>query len=343
MALSVETVLEDLKRKKYAPLYFLQGEEPFYIDQISDYIETHALKEHEKSFNQVILYGKETDLPTILDHARRFPMMSDHQVVIVKEAQEMSDLEKDGKGNQANPLLNYLKNPVSSTILVFCHKYKKLDARKSLAKEMDKGAIVVNTEKVKDYKLVDWITNYVKSLGLSINSRGATLLADSVGVDLSRIANELEKVRINLKDKKEIDENEIHKYVGISKEFNPFELCNALKDKNILKANQILKYFASNQKNNSAIGIITVLYNYFSKVLQVHFSPKKDDASLSSLLKINPHFVKDYNVAARVYPPQKTMDIIHYLKQADMQCKGVGASNINESEILKELVFKILH
>lgn len=342
MAFTAETVLEDLKHKKYAPVYFLQGEEPFYIDQISNYIEANALQEHEKSFNQVIVYGKEVNLPTVLSHARRFPMMADRQVVIVKEAQEMSDLEKDGKGNLANPLIAYLKNPVTSTILVFCHKYKTLDARKALFKEIDKTAIVVNTKKPYENKLPEWISGHVKSLGLSINSRGAQLLADSVGVDLSRIANEIEKVRINLKDKKEIDENDIQKYVGISKEYNPFELCNALKDKNILKANQIIRYFASDQKNNPAIGVIAVLYNYFSKVLQVHYSPKKDDASLASLLKTNPYFVKDYSTAARVYNPHKTMDIIHFLKLADMQSKGVGAS-MDESEILKELVFKILH
>lgn len=343
MATAPETVLEDLKRNKYAPVYFLQGEEPFYIDQISDFIEANALKDHEKSFNQVILYGKETNLPTILDNARRFPMMADRQVVIVKEAQELSDLEKDGKGNQANPLLSYLKNPVTSTILVFCHKYKNLDARKALAKEMDKGAVVVKTEKIRDYKLVDWINQYVKSIGLGITPRAASLLADSVGVDLSRIANELAKVRINLKEKKEIDENDIHKYVGISKEYNAFELCNALKDKNVLKANQILQYFASNPKNNSAIGILVVLYNYFSKVLQVHYCAKKDDASLAAILKTSPYFVKDYHTASRTYPAHKVQDIIHYLKEADMQCKGVGVSNIPESEILKELIFKILH
>ena len=192
-------------------------------------------------------------------------------------------------------------------------------------------------------KLPEWIGGYVKSIGLSINTRGAQLVADSVGVDLSRIANELEKVRINLKDKKEIDENDIQKYIGVSKEYNPFELCNALKDKNILKANQILKYFASDQKGNPAIQVISVLYNFFSKVLQVHYSPKKDDSSLASLLKTNPYFVKDYSTASRVYPPQKVMEIIHYLKIADMQGKGVGAAGMDESEILKELVFKILH
>jgi DNA polymerase III subunit delta len=337
-----EVVLEDLKRNKYAPVYFLQGEEPFFIDQIADYIEANALKEGEKSFNQVVMYGKESSVAAVLSNAKRFPMMADRQVVIVKEAQDMGDLEKE-LPKIGNPLVSYLKNPVASTILVFCHKYKNLDARKSLYKEMDKSGIVVTTKKLYENKLPDWINSYVKSLGLSINSRASSLLADSVGVDLSRIAKELEKVRINLKDKKEIDENDIQQYVGLSKEYNPFELCNALKDKNILKANQIIHYFGSDPKSNPAIQVISVLYNFFSKTLQAHYSPQKDEASLASLLKVNPYFVRDYTTAMRVYPPQKTMDIIHYLKEADMQSKGVGVSNMDESEILKELVFKILH
>jgi DNA polymerase-3 subunit delta len=342
MPFPFESVLEDLKRNKYAPVYFLQGEEPFFIDQIADYIESHALQEHEKSFNQIITYGKDTNLATVLSNAKRFPMMADRQVVIVKEAQEMNDLEKEVP-KLGNPLVNYLKNPVASTILVFCYKYKNLDARKVLYKELDKSCIVVSTKKLYENKLPEWISGYVKNLGLSISSKASLLLADSVGVDLSRIAKEIEKVRINLKGKKEIDENDIHRFVGLSKEYNPFELCNALRDKNILKANQIVHYFSSDPKSNPAIQVISVLYNFFSKTLQAHFSPQKDDGSLASLLKVNPYFVKDYVTAMRVYPPNKTMDIIHYLKEADMQSKGVGASNLSEGEILKELVFKILH
>jgi len=342
MPFTPEAVLEDLKRSKFAPVYFLQGEEPFFIDQIANYIEANALQEHEKSFNQVVMYGKESNLASVLSNAKRFPMMADHQVVIVKEAQEMSDLEKEIP-KVGYPLVNYLKHPVDSTILVFCYKYKSLDARKALYKELDKSAIVVSTKKLYENKLPDWIHGYVKSLGLSISTKASMLLADSVGVDLSRMANEIDKVRINLKGKKEIEESDIHQYVGLSKEYNPFELCSALKDKNILKANQILLYFASDPKSNPAIQVISVLYNFFSKTLQAHFSPKKDDASIASLLKVNPYFVKDYVTAIRVYSPQKTMDIIHYLKEADMQTKGVGANNLGEEEILKELVFKILH
>ncbi len=342
MPFPFDSVLEDLKRNKYAPVYFLQGEEPFFIDQIAQYIEEHALQEHEKSFNQMILYGKESNLATVLSNAKRFPMMADRQVVIVKEAQEMGDLEKEVP-KVGNPLVNYVKNPVASTILVFCYKYKTLDARKVLYKELDKSGIVVSTKKLYENKLPEWITGYVKSLGLGISSRASTLLADSVGVDLGRIAKEIEKVRINLKGKKEIDENDIQQYVGLSKEYNPFELCNALRDKNVLKANQIIHYFASDPKNNPAIQVISVLYNFFSKTLQAHFSPQKDDASLASLLKVNPYFVKDYMTAMRVYSPQKTMDIIHYLKEADMHSKGVGTGYTEDGEILKELVFKILH
>jgi DNA polymerase-3 subunit delta len=202
---------------------------------------------------------------------------------------------------------------------------------------------VVSTKKLYENKLPEWISSYVKSLGLGITSKASLLLADSVGVDLSRIAKEIEKVRINLKGKKEIDENDIQHYVGLSKEYNPFELCNALRDKNILKANQIVHYFASDPKNNPSIQVISVLYNFFSKTLQAHFSSQKDEASLAGILKVNPYFVKDYITAMRVYPPQKTMDIIHYLKEADMHSKGIGASNLGEGEILKELIFKILH
>jgi len=340
MASTPESIIKDIKANKYAPVYFLQGEEPYYIDLISDYIEKNCIPEHEKSFNQTVVYGKDTSVNSVLQYAKKFPMMAERQVVIVKEAQELSDLNKE-QGEKF--LLAYIQNPLPSTVLVFCHKYKTLDGRKSLGKNMDKFAVLVNTKKMYDNQLPDWITKYFTDKNIKITPNATKLLAESIGNDLSRLANESDKLLINLKDKKEVDENLVEKYVGISKDFNVFELQKALTNKEVVKANRIINYFAANQKNNPIIPMISVLFGFFSKVLMVHGSSDKSDGGIAKAIGVNPYFAKDYANAARSFPIQKSVSVINYLHEADLRSKGINRGDMDEAQIMKELIFKILH
>ena len=340
MASTPEKVLQDLKGGKYAPVYFLQGDESYYIDTISDFIENNCLSEAEKGFNQTVLYGKETPMNVILNNAKRFPMMSERQVVIVKEAQEIPDL---GKEIGDKMLEAYVQNPLPSTVLVFCHKYKTLDGRKSLGKTVDKFAVLVTTKKLYDNKSPEWVTNYLREKGFKITMQAAVLISESIGNDLNRLANEIDKLLINIPKGTEVNEDLVEKNVGISKEYNVFELQKALIQKDVLKANRILKYFDANPKDNPLIPIVTVLFNFFSKILLVHAASNKTESNLVKLLQVNPYFVKDYTKAATAYPPLKVINIIHYLREADLKSKGINTMSADSGEILKELIFKILH
>lgn len=335
-----ESVLTDIKQNKYAPIYFLQGEEPYYIDLISDAIEKDALKETEKGFNQIVMYGKDAEVNKIITNARRYPMMADRQVVIVKEAQEIPDLNKE-EGQRL--LENYIKNPSPSTILVFAHKYKTLDGRKSLAKTVKDGAVLVTTKKLYDNKIPGWVTTYVKGKGYAIDMKATQMLADFIGNNLSRLANEIDKILINLKDNKTIDANTVQRFVGISKEYNVFELQKALDVRDVIKANQIVNYFEANTKSNPVIPVIAVLYAYYSKLLQIHHAKDKSEKGIAALLQVNPFFVKDYMVAARNYSLPKVIDNIHHLRKADLQSKGIDTAGIAEGQLLRELVFKLIH
>jgi DNA polymerase-3 subunit delta len=339
MAVSPEIVLKDLQTRKFHPVYFLQGDEPFYIDKIADFIEKNALSDAEKGFNQVVCYGKDVTVGNILNQARRFPMMADKTVVIVKEAQEIQDL---GKEDVQTLLEKYVMQPLTSTLLVFCHKHKSLDGRKALAKTLNQFAVFVESKKLYDNKLPDWIMAYARENQITIQPDAAQLMTDFIGNDLSRLANEIDKLLLNLKDKKSISVDIVQQYVGISKEYNPFELQKALVRRDILKANQIINYFASNLKQHPIIPLIALLFGFFTKVLLVHKSADKSEASLAKLLGVNPFFVKDYIQAAQSYPIDKTVLIIHYLHQADLQSKGIDTT-LAEDAILKELIFKILH
>ena len=333
-------IYKNLKSGNYSPIYFLHGEEPYYVDLISDYIEKNALDEAAKGFNQIILYGKDVKMSDILSNAKRFPMMSDRQVVIVKEAQNIQNIGKEEGDKQ---LIQYLDNPQPSTILVFCYKHKKLDKRKALYKALDKAAITLTSNKVYDNQIPDWIRNHVKEKGFSITDKGTFMLAESIGNNLERLANEIDKMLINFKDKVEINDGHIQKYIGISKEYNAFELQKALGMREIVKANKIVMYFEANSKNYPVIPIISILYLYFSKILLVHSSADKSENALASLLKTNRFFIKEYQIAARNYPLNKVISIMHNLRYADLQSKGINAANIADGQILKELVFKILH
>jgi DNA polymerase-3 subunit delta len=336
-----DKVLNDLKEGKYAPVYFLQGEEPYYIDLLSGYIENHCLPESERGFNQTILYGKDTNVSTILQNARKYPMFSERQVVIIKEAQEVSDLLKDAAEKL---LMGYLENPLPTTILVFCYKYKKLDARKKVTKHFIKYGVFVESNKIYDNKVPDWINVYFKERSIKIDPKATVLLAESIGTDLSRIANEVDKLLINVKDHSTvITEELIEKYVGVSKEYNVFELQKAIGVRDILKANRIINYFESNSKSNPLIPIISNLFAYYVKLLMIHASTDKSEANLAKLVGVHPFFVKEYINAAKIYDINKCAYCINAIREADKMVKGYGASGISDGYILKELLFKLLH
>ncbi len=350
-------IMLDLKRKIYKPVYFLQGEEPYFIDEISNYMEQNVLNETEKGFNQTILYGRDTDLSGIVGLAKGFPMMGERQVIIVKEAQTLKDFAKkedeDGtrvanKGSKSkknssdvNPLAFYLENPQPTTILVFCYKYKKLDARSSLAKTIAKQAVLFESKKLYDNKVPDWIVSYLKDKKYAINPMAAALLAEYLGNDLSKIVNELGKLFIGLTVGSEITIDHIQENIGLSKDFNVFELQDALGTKDVMKANRIVQHFAANPKDNPIVLTNASLYGYFQKVLLYHFIPDKSKAA--SALGVNPFFVKNYEIAARNYNTAKLKFIFSHLRECDVRSKGVDNESIEHGDLLKEMVFKILH
>ena len=335
-----EGILEQLKQRQFAPVYFLQGEESFYIDTIADYIEQNALQEHEKGFNQVVLYGKDVDVATVLLQAKRFPMMSDRSVVIVKEAQSIQDIEKEDGMKQ---LEAYLQNPLPSTILVFCYKHKTLDGRKALAKAVGKHAVLLTTKKLYDNQVPAWVTGYLKQKNVRYTPQAVQLLSEYIGSDLSRLANEIDKLLINLKPGATIDESVVQENVGISKEYNIFELQAALIARDALKANRIIHYFESNPKSNPLIPNLSMLFNFFTKLLTLHTQADKSEPGLKKSLGQQAWKLKEYMIALRAYPPQRCVDIIHYIRIADLQVKGITGGDMSEADILRELVFKILH
>jgi DNA polymerase III subunit delta len=340
MAQSADAVLKDLKNNKFAPIYFLHGEEPFYIDKISNYIESKAIPEHERGFNQIVMYGQDVNMSAILNNARRYPMMAERQLVIVKEAQNITDFAKES----AEKMLNaYITNPLPSTILVFNYKFKKLDGRKAIGKAIDKFTVCVESKKLYDNQLPEWINSYVAEKGYKINPKTTALIADFIGNNLERIANEIDKLAINLEPGKEITSDLVQKYIGISKEFNVFELQKSLIAKDVVKSNQIIIYFAANPKNNPIIPVISSLFSYFSKLLIAHHAKDKSERALASALGVNPFFVKDYIAGMRTYSLPKIISILNNIKTADLHSKGVEVASVSEGEILKELVFKILH
>lgn len=338
-------ILSDLKKKVYHPVYFLMGEETYFIDAISDYIEHNVLDEMEKEFNQSVLYGRDVDLATVLSSAKRFPMMSSYQVVIVKEAQNIKEFAAKEKADKDDkpPFLSYIENPQKSTILVICYKYKSLDKRTSLAKSIAKHAVLFEAKKLYENQVPDWILGYLKGKNYTMSPRAAALLTEYLGNDLSKIANELDKLMINLPAKSEITEQHIQDNIGISKDYNIFELQTALGKRDVLKANRIVNYFGSNSKDNPLVVTLSSLYSYFSKLLMYHFTPDKSKNSIASALGVNPFFVSDYERAARNFPVPKLRAIIGDLREYDLKSKGIDSGSVPEGELLKELVFKILH
>lgn len=334
--------MSDLKKKIYKPLYFLMGEESYFIDEITSYIEKNALPEEERSFNQTVLYGKDIDLGLLLNTARRFPMMSNYNVVIVKEAQNMRGIE-GAPANEKDPFLMYAENPPASTILVINFKGKSLDKRKKIFKTLDKNAALLESKKIYENKVGAWIMNYLKSEGYSIDVKAAELMASHLGNNLSKVANEIKKLMIVLPQGTKITLKDIEDNVGISKDFNVFELQDALGKKDVYRANLIVHNMGQNPKTKSIVPMIAFLYTFFSKLLMVHSTNDKSNQALASLLGVHPFFIKDYLVAARNYSKAKCAYIIGFLREYDAKSKGIDSPPTDDSELMLELIYKILH
>lgn len=327
-------IIGDLKKKKYAPVYFLSGEEPYFIDLISDFAEKNILDETEREFNLQVLYGRDVNVDQIISEAKRYPMMSDRQVVIIKEAQNVRNIED---------LEPYINNPLDSTVLVICYKYKTLDKRKAFPKTVAKKGVLFESKKLYDSKVPDWINGYLKQKGYSANPKATQLLKEYLGNDLGKIANELDKLMINIPAGSEITPDHIQNNIGISKDYNTFELNDALAKRDVLKANRIVNYFAANAKDHPFPMTIAALFSYFVKVLQYHYLADKSRESAARALGVNPFFLNDYIDASRNYPPVKIKTIIAVLREYDLRFKGVDNFSAEEGALLKEMVYKILH
>ncbi|MCW3467427.1 DNA polymerase III subunit delta [Chitinophaga nivalis] len=328
-----QDIIKDWKQKKFRPLYWLEGEEDFFIDQVTAYAEQELLEEAEKGFNLTVLYGKDTDWSAVINACRRYPMFAEKQVVVLKEAQAMRDLLK---------LETYIDNPLSSTIFVVAHKQGKIDGRSKMAKLIKEKGVLLSTKKLYDNQLPGWVEAYVSSRGLAIAQKAAILLVDHIGNDLSRIANEIDKLLVNLPAQKKIDEGDIEKYVGISKEYNVFELQNALGQKNAARVFRIIAYFAANPKAAPIQMTLPALYNFFAKVNLI-FGVKGNEKEVAATLGVHSFFVKDYMQAARQYGPEGTEKAILLLHQYNLRSIGINDSGVEDGELMKELMYKIMH
>lgn len=333
-ASTFEGIMADLKAKKYAPVYLLQGDEPYFIDQIAAYIEKNVLTDDEKTFNQTVVYGKDTDVANLDNLSKRFPMMSEHQVVIVKEAQDLKKIED---------LVFYVQKPQKTTILVLCHKYKELDKRKKLASAIEKAGVLFTSKKLYDNKIPSWAEGYIKDKGYTIDPVALRLLTDYLGNDLSKIANEIDKLAIALPSGSKISPADIQNNIGISKDYNNFELQNAIGTGDVLKAARIVDHFAKNQKDNPIVLTITALYGYFTKLLIYNQHIRDNAATQAAALGCNPYFLKDYSAAQKRFPTVKCIKAISLLREYDLKSKGVGNSSTDPGGLLQEMVYKIMH
>lgn len=333
----IDIILKNIKNKELLPVYFFQGDEAFYIDLAVKHFEQDVLEEDEKAFNQTIAYGRDTNYLEVLSLARQYPMMGDKQLIIVKEAQDMKLNDEESKA-----LETYLENPVPSTILVFAHKHKKLDARKKAAKILAKSGMLFTSEKMKDYQLPTWIQGEMSVMGIKSAPNISHLLAEYLGNDLSRIANELNKLKIVLKDGAVLDGKTIEEHIGISKDFNIFELQNALATKDMAKAFSIAYYMGKNKKANPIQMAFGALYNFFSNIIVYHTLSGQSPQSIASTMGVAPFAIKNYAEAARFYPLKHATRVISILREMDLKSKGLGVRQMEDEEIYKEMVYKII-
>ena len=327
-------IVTDIQKGHIHPIYFLMGEEPYYIDKISEFISNTILTEEERGFNQMTVYGRDVSIDDIVGHAKRYPMMAERQVVIVKEAQDLS--------RTIGKLADYAENPQPTTVLVLCYKYKKLDKRMKLGKVIAKNGVLFEGKRLYDNQVGDWIIKTLKSRGYAISPKASQMLVEYLGADLGKIDNELQKLQLIFPEGSTITPESIEENIGISKDFNNFELRKAIGMRDSLKAHRIVNYFAQNPKDNPIVVTVSLLFSYFSQILQYHGLPDKSKGAVAKKLKVNPYFVNDYVIAARNYPMKKVSQVISLIQQTDVKSKGVGA-NISQGDLLKELLVKIMH
>tara|TARA_R110002051_G_scaffold146640_2_gene219368 strand:- start:9244 stop:10245 length:1002 start_codon:yes stop_codon:yes gene_type:complete len=327
-------IVNAIKKGQISPIYFLFGEEAYFIDKISDYIGDKVLTEEEKGFNQMVLYGRDVSIDDIVGNAKRYPMMAERQVVIVKEAQHLSRTIEN--------LCAYAENPQKSTVLVICYKYKKLDKRKKLFKIIKKNGVIFESKKLYENQVSDWLRKHLLSRGYTISHKAALLLVEYLGTDLSKISKEIEKLKLALPQQTEITPEHIEEHIGISKDYNNFELKRAIGERDMLKATKIITYFAQNPKDNPFILTVTLLNSFFTQLLQYHGLNDHSPKNVATALRINPYFVNEIQAAARNYPMRKVSAIISSLREMDLKGKGVGAVAMSDADLLKELLYKII-
>ncbi len=334
--ITYEDIIKGVRNHDYKPVYFLMGEESYYIDKIADFIADTVLKENEKEFNQIITYGNDVDIATIISTAKRYPMMSDYQVVIIKEFQNVNNIDE---------LSFYLQNPQPTTILVLCYKNGVIDKRKKLTADIQKVGILFDSKKMKDAQIPMFVSSYLKRKSIDIEPKAAELMAEFVGSDLSRLSSELEKLIISLsKNEKRITCDHIERNIGISKDYNNIELRNALIYKDVLKANKIVKYFNDNPKTNPIQLTLSMLFNFYSNLMLAYYAPVKNEQGIAQQLGLKFAWqAKDYLSAMNKYTGVKVMNIISDIRCCDASSKGIGGNSISNGDLLKELVFKILH
>lgn len=331
----VVKIVNEIKQGNIKPIYFFMGEEPYYIDKLTEYIEDNILSEDEKGFNQMVLYGKDVSVEEVISNAKRYPMMAERQVVIVKEAQELSrNIEK---------LESYAENPQLTTVLVFAYKYKTLDKRKKVTKLLEKAGLVYESKKLYENQVGDWIKRVLSGKGYAIDPKAAVMLVEFLGNDLSKISNELDKLAIILPKGSTITSKTIEDNIGISKDYNVFELRKAIGERDQLKAYKIADYFAQNPKDNPLVMTTGLVFGFFSQLLQYHGLKDKSPGNVAKVLKVNPYFMKDYDIALRNYPMKKVSAIVGALRDIDVKSKGVGANAIPQADLLKEMLVKIFN
>jgi len=328
-------IVNDIKAGKIKPIYFLMGEEPYYIDRLSDYIEKNVLTEVEKGFNQTVLYGRDVTVEDIVSAAKRYPMMAERQVIIVKEAQDLA--------KTIDKFESYASDPMPSTVLVLCYKYKTLDKRKKVTKLFEKSGLVFESKKLYDNQVGQWISRVLQAKKYSIEPKATAMLVEFLGTNLEKINNELEKLQIILPVGSTISANHIEENIGFSKDFNIFELRKAIGEKNQLKSYKIAQYFSENPKDHPLVMTTGMLFSFFVQLLQYHGLKDKNPKNVAAVLKVNPFFLKDYDVALRNYPMKKVSKIVTLLREIDVKSKGVGANSLPQHELLKEMLVGIFN
>ena len=328
-------IVNDIKAGNIKPIYFLMGEESYYIDKLSDYIEDKVLSEDEKGFNQTVLYGRDVTIEDIVSTAKRYPMMAERQVVIVKEAQDLS--------RTIDKIESYAENPMPSTVLVICYKYKTLDKRKKVTKLLAKNGIVYESKKLYENQVGDWIKRVLAGKKYSIEPKANAMLVEFLGTDLSKINNELEKLQIILPKGSTITPHHIEENIGFSKDFNVFELRKAIGDRNQLRAYTIADNFAQNPKDNPIVMTTSLVFSFFVQLLKYHGLKDKNPNNVAKVLGVNPFFLKDYDIALKNYPMRKVSQIVTSLRDVDVKSKGVGANALPQSDLLREMLFKIFN